>query len=108
MPERDRWGKTSVEQLQGHPWTPRRVNQEITPHAPAGARNFNCGLFLDAGGGVLGCYEKMFPVMFGEYVPLADQFPWLYSLTPLPAGLTAGTSTWISIRSNSGPEIFAW
>ena len=75
----------------GTHWLVGVDKQEITPHAPAGARNFNCGLFLDAGGGVLGCYEKMFPVMFGEYVPLADQFPWLYSLTPLPAGLTAGT-----------------
>jgi apolipoprotein N-acyltransferase len=28
--------------------------------------------------------------MFGEYIPLADRFPWLYNLTPLPAGLTAG------------------
>jgi apolipoprotein N-acyltransferase len=29
--------------------------------------------------------------MFGEYVPLADRFPFLYRLTPLPGGLTAGT-----------------
>ena len=25
-------------------------------------------------------------------MPLADRFPWLYKLTPLPAGLTAGMS----------------
>jgi apolipoprotein N-acyltransferase len=30
-------------------------------------------------------------VLFGEYVPLGDRLPWLYRLTPLPAGLTAGT-----------------
>jgi len=29
--------------------------------------------------------------MFGEYVPLADRFPFLYRLTPLPTGLAAGT-----------------
>ncbi len=75
----------------GTHWLVGVDKQEITPRAPAGARNYNCGLFLDAEGGVLGCYEKMFPVMFGEYIPLADRFPWLYSLTPLPAGLTAGT-----------------
>lgn len=75
----------------GTHWLVGVDKQEITPHAPAGARNFNCGLFLDAAGGVLGCYEKMHPVMFGEYIPLAERFPWLYSLTPLPAGLTAGT-----------------
>jgi apolipoprotein N-acyltransferase len=75
----------------GTHWLVGVDKQEITPHTPAGARNYNCGLFLDAEGEVLGCYEKMFPVMFGEYIPLADRFPWLYSLTPLPAGLTAGT-----------------
>ena len=32
----------------------------------------------------------MYPVMFGEYVPLADRFPILYRLTPLPGGLTPG------------------
>jgi apolipoprotein N-acyltransferase len=38
----------------------------------------------------VGRYDKMFPVAFGETVPLADRFPILYRLTPLPAGLTAG------------------
>jgi apolipoprotein N-acyltransferase len=33
----------------------------------------------------------MHPVMFGEYVPLGDIFPSLYSLTPLSGGLTRGT-----------------
>ena len=32
----------------------------------------------------------MKPVLFGEYVPFAETFPWLYRLTPLPVGLTAG------------------
>jgi apolipoprotein N-acyltransferase len=75
----------------GTHWLVGVDKQEITPHAPAGARNYNCGLFLDADGESLDCYEKMHPVMFGEYIPLANRFPWLYSLTPLPAGLTAGT-----------------
>jgi apolipoprotein N-acyltransferase len=75
----------------GTHWLVGVDKQEITPHAPAGARNYNCGLFLDADGESLDCYEKMHPVMFGEYIPLANRFPWLYSFTPLPAGLTAGT-----------------
>jgi apolipoprotein N-acyltransferase len=65
--------------------------QRITPRAASGQLNFNCGLFLDAAGREIACYAKMHPVMFGEYVPLADRFPWLYRLTPLPAGLTAGS-----------------
>ena len=36
-------------------------------------------------------YNKMHPVMFGEYIPLADWFPFLYRITPLTGGLTTGT-----------------
>ena len=75
----------------GTHWLVGLDRQVVTPHAPTGARNFNCGLFLDPDGGPLACYSKQHPVMFGEYIPLAERFPWLYRLTPLPAGLTAGT-----------------
>jgi apolipoprotein N-acyltransferase len=76
----------------GATWLVGLDKQVVTPDVATGVRNYNCGLFLDPDGQPLGCYEKMFPVLFGEYVPLADRFPWLYRLTPLPAGLTAGTS----------------
>src|SRR5262245_50643612 len=33
----------------------------------------------------------MHPVMFGEYIPLAEYFPILYRITPLTGGLTTGT-----------------
>jgi apolipoprotein N-acyltransferase len=74
----------------GTHWLVGLDKQVIMPGVPGGTRYFNCGLFLDAAGGPLACYDKMYPVMFGEYIPLADRFPWLYRLTPLPAGLTAG------------------
>ncbi|MCO6458032.1 MAG: apolipoprotein N-acyltransferase [Pirellulaceae bacterium] len=51
---------------------------------------YNTAMLLDARGGVAGRYFKMHPVMFGEYVPLADWLPWLYRLTPLTQGLSAG------------------
>jgi len=35
-------------------------------------------------------YDKMHPVMFGEYIPLGDVFPVLYDLTPLSTGLSIG------------------
>ena len=76
----------------GSTWLVGLDKQVVTPQVATGVRNYNCGLFLSPDGTPLGCYEKMFPVLFGEYVPLADRFPWLYNLTPLPAGLTAGTS----------------
>jgi apolipoprotein N-acyltransferase len=72
----------------GAPWLVGLDKQVI---APAATRYYNCGLFLDAQGRPTACYSKLHPVMFGEYVPLADRFPFLYRLTPLPAGLTAGT-----------------
>ena len=75
----------------GTHWLVGLDRQVITPHAPSGARNYNCGLFLDPEGVAMACYSKQHPVMFGEYIPLAERFPWLYRLTPLPAGLTAGT-----------------
>lgn len=72
----------------GVPWLVGLDKQAI---APAAIRHFNCGLFLDATGSPRACYCKLHPVMFGEYIPFADRFPFLYRLTPLPAGLTAGT-----------------
>ena len=72
-------------------WLVGLDKQVVTPHAPSGAKNYNCGLFLAPDGVPLACYSKQYPVMFGEYIPLAERFPWLYRLTPLPAGLTAGT-----------------
>ena len=75
----------------GTNWLVGIARQVLPPRFPGGARHYNCGLFLDAAGAPLGCYDKMHPVLFGEYVPFGDRLPWLYRLTPLPAGLTAGT-----------------
>ena len=75
----------------GTHWLVGLDKQVVTPHVPSGAKNYNCGLFLAPDGVPLACYSKQYPVMFGEYIPLAERFPWLYRLTPLPAGLTAGT-----------------
>ena len=72
-------------------WLVGLDRQVVGPHLSAGVQNFNCALFLDPEGQPLGRYDKMHPVLFGEYIPLADRFPWLYRLTPLPTGLTAGT-----------------
>jgi apolipoprotein N-acyltransferase len=65
--------------------------QVVSDRSRDGVFHFNSALFLDSGGVSVGRYDKMFPVAFGETVPFADRFPILYRLTPLPAGLTAGS-----------------
>ncbi len=52
--------------------------------------HFNSAIFVSADGDVRAQYDKMHPVPFGEYVPLADRFPWLNALTPTHSGLTPG------------------
>ena len=76
----------------GTTWLVGVDRQVVTPRATGGAEHFNSGLFLDAEGRPVACYDKMHPVMFGEYVPLAETFPVLYRITPLPAGLSAGAA----------------
>jgi apolipoprotein N-acyltransferase len=52
---------------------------------------YNSAVFISAQGEPLGRYDKMHPVMFGEYIPLAEYIPFLYKITPLTGGLTSGT-----------------
>jgi len=74
----------------GTNWLVGVDKQVVTPSAVTGTQYFNCATLLDSRGRVQDTYAKMKPVLFGEYVPFAETFPWLYRLTPLPVGLTAG------------------
>jgi apolipoprotein N-acyltransferase len=51
---------------------------------------FNSAWLIDGQGRRSSRYDKMHPVMFGEYIPLGNLFPWLYTLTPMGDGLTSG------------------
>jgi apolipoprotein N-acyltransferase len=59
-------------------------------------RTYNSTLLIDSNGQAVGRYYKMHPVMFGEYIPLGDSLPWIYSLTPMAGGLSVG----------DGPKVF--
>lgn len=51
---------------------------------------YNSAAYLDREGNLRARYDKVHPVMFGEYVPLADRYPWLAQLTPLRSSLDHG------------------
>ena len=55
------------------------------------SQQYNTAAFFDANGNVVDTYDKMHPVMFGEYIPFATVFPFLNKLSPNRGGLTAGT-----------------
>ena len=57
---------------------------------PEGENYFNSAAYVARDGRLLGRYGKMHLVMFGEYVPFAQYFPWLRRLTPLPVSVTPG------------------
>jgi apolipoprotein N-acyltransferase len=71
--------------------TPMIVGLDREHYSANGVEYFNSAAQLSARGDVLATYDKNHPVVFGEYVPWADRFPWLQRLTPLPGGgLTPG------------------
>jgi len=55
-----------------------------------GVESLNSAVHVARDGRLLGRYDKMHLVMFGEYVPFAKEFPWLQQLTPLPMSATSG------------------
>jgi len=52
--------------------------------------SYNSSVLVDSQGVVLGTYDKMHRVPFGEYIPFAEWFPSLYEFTPLTGGIDAG------------------
>jgi len=63
-----------------------------TLSAKAGFRRYNSAAFIRPETGFVGRYDKIHRVLFGEYIPLKDEFPWLAKLTPFPDdfGIAAG------------------
>lgn len=51
---------------------------------------YNSAILFRPDGKVRDIYRKSHLVMFGEYIPLGNYFPWLYNLLPIGPGLTPG------------------
>jgi apolipoprotein N-acyltransferase len=63
---------------------------DLTKPRPWPDRIYNTALLAGPDGRLTGRYYKMHAVMFGEYVPCADLFPFLNQVTPLGPGMSVG------------------
>jgi apolipoprotein N-acyltransferase len=55
-------------------------------------RFYNSAVLADGMGKILGTYDKMVLVPFGEYIPFGDTFTWLYSWSPYSSRFWPGES----------------
>lgn len=63
---------------------------------------YNSAAFTDPVHGYQGRYDKAHRVLFGEYVPLKDVFPWLSKMTPHGAGFGIDAGTQPSVFEYKG------
>ena len=66
------------------------VDGEIK-RVPRPYRIYNSAVLLDAEGRVEGMYNKTYLLAFGEYIPGAKWFPWIYDMIPAASDFTPGT-----------------
>lgn len=52
----------------------------------ADAIPYNSAILIDANGSFVGMYDKIYRLMFGEYIPFVETFPFIRDLLPSTAG----------------------
>jgi apolipoprotein N-acyltransferase len=55
-----------------------------------GERAYSSSIYVGRDGRLLGRYDKCHLVMFGEYMPFIEYFPWLQNFTPLTGSASPG------------------
>jgi apolipoprotein N-acyltransferase len=61
------------------------------PATPKDRYPYNTALMLDGAGNFTGSYDKVFLMVFGEYIPFYDQIPWFTKLFPEASNFSRGS-----------------
>jgi apolipoprotein N-acyltransferase len=61
------------------------------PRTPKDRYPYNTALILDGAGNFTGSYDKVFLMVFGEYIPFYDQIPWFTKLFPEASNFSRGS-----------------
>jgi apolipoprotein N-acyltransferase len=64
---------------------------EGPPRTPADRYPYNTALMMDAAGSATGSYDKVFLMMFGEYIPFYDRIPWFTEIFPEACNFSRGS-----------------
>lgn len=83
-------GREALAELARAVNVPMLLGVDAPCFGPEGERRFNSAAYVARDGQLLGRYDKMHLVMFGEYMPLVQCLPWLHQLTPLTGSATPG------------------
>jgi apolipoprotein N-acyltransferase len=79
-------------EMLGDTHTPTLFGANLLLGEDSAARAHVSALLTDGTGRILGTYDKMVLVPFGEYIPFGETFPQLYSLAPFTGRFRPGES----------------
>jgi len=60
------------------------------PRNPAEKYPYNTAMMMDASGRITGMFDKVFLMIFGEYIPFYDSIPWFTELFPEASNFNRG------------------